>query len=1289
MATNAENIERLVAQAKSNDVDARIDAVTKLKAELEGGDEIEDVDEIIAALKACLRITHIHLSTATLGTIPALLPHLVVGSSTSAPNPTTTYRLRQALLAFLPSGGVIDRLGEGRDKARDAAREALVAIGVIVHKHGGPSAGSFIAGARGKDPNKGAESPFAVFERLVRELGLGSKVWRVREQTITTLVQIRNESPSFPIRPYLPLLVDALEDSDGIVRDCARSSVVILFSGPNITDAARHDLKNELTKKNVRKAIADGVLSKILGGGDEESNSGRASLEVPGAGTARGFARSVSAPNIAPVESETGAQNGEAQAVAAGPVTEAPPVYIASARDLENEFARMVPPFEGKETEHNWIPRDQAVLKIRGMIKGDAHIKYQDTFLAGLRLILERTLKTAQSLRTTVTINTCLLYCDLATALGPLLDPFAELLLSSLLRMASLTKKLAMQSSQSAVTVLLTNLSCQPRMMTTQLWSSMQEKTIQARQYSIAHVRTFVEVHAARSKHAIESAGGVEMLDKCIRKGLGDPNPGVREQSRSCFWTFEREWKAQGAAIMASLDSTARKQLDKANPAGPSGSAGPSVQATPAPKKSSVSAAIAASRARARALATAPPNLRHAAPTQTQTPAFAASTSARTPISQPVYKVPTSPTRAASYGSPPTRFRTESPPNPNRRSFQGRLSNVTSTPMSLVSTPGGRSSHSPSPPASPTRGRGASGPSSIPIHQRRISSPLIASISPPSRIPPRASLDRSRTTQTPSPRQMSGTRLPVLSPKRDSHQVTRSESILLPPHSMPSLLDEDPDDDLLLATQIPIPVDTDAESEETSVNLMSFSSPPHKFLANLPDPTTPTPIHKTRSHLPEKVVEDALRAEAEQAVSAAERLNELMEPEGDGVHHNSTIPVSLIRTAVPSKYLLAAAPATPVNRQKKSILNQLAMFKKSPAVQDSPSVMDHLYENKHQTGWWLKRMALMDQGTPLKNDQTSQAAELRQYTSSLTDGTATIRTLQKLALLCSAHPVEDSSTDNMNAADHDHDGVPSTPTPKSNAASGLKPPMLSQAIWEGGKAFDRLFEALDSFLQPERDPEVLEYGLCVLWEMVEHQTSYLTELEVFSLLFRVRFSNHQLVLEATNTIRDALISRLDPVYGLQTMHGSLRTFLAQPIPSLPLASTAQIGSHAFGIIGIGKFIMRLPPQVLEDELPRLKETLTSPLDEKDKSRTTVREAAYASIVAAQAVLRDEAQLFALLDGLEHSKKNLLTYYFDKHGARGVVEGVGAVSASGDEKVVKELQRLDVKISTPVKSPEHR
>jgi hypothetical protein len=50
---------------------------------------------------------------------------------------------------------------------------------------------------------------------------------------------------------------------------------------------------------------------------------------------------------------------------------------------------------QGKETEHNWAARERSVVKIRGMIKGEAHIRFTDAFLAGLKAnMLDRTLKT-------------------------------------------------------------------------------------------------------------------------------------------------------------------------------------------------------------------------------------------------------------------------------------------------------------------------------------------------------------------------------------------------------------------------------------------------------------------------------------------------------------------------------------------------------------------------------------------------------------------------------------------------------------------------------------------------------------------------------------------------------------------------------------------------------------------------------------------------------------------------------------------------------------------------------
>jgi CLIP-associating protein 1/2 len=60
----------------------------------------------------------------------------------------------------------------------------------------------------------------------------------------------------------------------------------------------------------------------------------------------------------------------------------------------------------------------------------------------------------------------------------------------------------------------------------------------------------------------------------------------------------------------------------------------------------------------------------------------------------------------------------------------------------------------------------------------------------------------------------------------------------------------------------------------------------------------------------------------------------------------------------------------------------------------------------------------------------------------------------------------------------------------------------------------------------------------------------------------------------------------------------------------------------------------------------------------------------------------------MLASLSDEKKNLLTYLFDKHGARGAVEGVtaGNTAQSGLDRLDKEIKRLDSRTSTPLRKP---
>ncbi|KAF5388162.1 hypothetical protein D9615_000202 [Tricholomella constricta] len=1329
MDSDSSRLERLVNQCKGNDVDVKVDALAKLQAEFESGIEINDPDALLNALKSCLRTSNQHLTTATLAALPPFLPLLIsrsVGnpqpsnsqlrspsSSTSSVNPGSVVdstTLRQVLNALLPAGGVFERLGD-REKAQIKARETLVILGGFAFRTGGGSAMS------SKSRDKGPETPLMMFERFMREAGLGSKVWKVREQSILTLVHIRRAHHQFPIRPYLSLLVDCLEDTDAHVRECARQSVVELFTGPGVSDGARADLKKEMTKKGVRKTIVDGVLFKLLGGSVSSNPQSRDGSEngdppstkpkeyippslalqgrKPTAGSQNnGISRTASHGSVMDISrpsSRAAVGPSSGSSIPSTPTNdsiEVQPVYIASTKDLETEFAAMLKPFEGKETEHNWAAREQAIVRVRGMLKGDVHVRYMETFLTSLKEgFIQWSLKALASLRTTVSANTASLYSELAAALGPAIDPFCDSLLTNLLKMAGFTKKIAAQQSQASVTSIITHASAQPRIILPLLWGMLQEKTIQTRAFVVAHLKQYIEVHGHRAKNTIEGSGGLELMEKSLKKALGDASPAVRENARVLFWVFEEVWPERGSSILNGLEATARKQVEKVCPK-------PELMANLPPttpknvKKSSIAAAIAASRAKAKAIATAPPTLRHQATSGSHVPpttrrAASPGISLRTST--------TSPLRTSS-----------SPPAPALTARSRTTSGTMARSVSSIAIP---ANHSRSPSGGST-GRAATPPSPTEhsTYRRRASSPLATSatsVNRPSTI--RKALQTALPASPPSSR---GQASPT--PRNTNGNVRNAAAVPLPTrHSRLSLqMMNNDDESLLMAQVVPIPDDSDSEGDH-SINLMSFSTPYEMYPPMTPQTKTignhstsprsndskPTVVSNALSSgsiadmADRPVVEDALRARAEQAESAAERLLELVDPEEEGLQH-STLPPSLLvgssnghttgkpktkPTPLPISQSRAIPPVTPVNRNA-AIMRQAALFQDSPAHNgQASSLIDVLQGKKHETGWWLKRKALLAQGTPLRATQhADKVKELRGYIAALVNGELGSHMLQKLALFSIENPVSDFASPPPSPGY----GFPGSPSPLVNSSKSL--PSLHADLWEADKNFERLFNALIQYLEPTKTEEELEYGLILLWEMLENQAQYLEgrESDLFTVLLRVRYCNKLNVLEATNTIRDALTAGIEPVYGLTTMHASLRAFHAEPCPESS-SEDVKSAAYAFGLIALGKFVLRLPAEIAEEELPRLKGTLISSLN--DKASLIVRESAAASIIAAQLILRDETHLFALLDGLADEKKNLLTYLFDKHGARGLT---ATTSSLGMDKLEKEIRRLDTRTSTP-------
>ena len=531
-------------------------------------------------------------------------------------------------------------------------------------------------------------------------------------------------------------------------------------------------------------------------------------------------------------------------------------------------------------------------------------------------------------------------------ALGPALDPYVDTLLSNLLRMAGFTKKIVAQTSQATADVIIRNTSPQPRIVIPLFWTGLQDKTPQGRSGVIDHVKVYLDVHGSRAKTTVEALGLLESLEKCIRKALTDANAGVRQNARPAFWSFEALWKERGRIVLEAQDGALRKQLEKACP---NQQDLPEVQpATPQAKKSSLAAAIAASRAKAKAIATAPPTLRHQATSTARTmspPKRSLSPSLSTgSVSGRV--TPTSP-------SLPSRSRVSST-HPRTRTVSSKMST-----MSHSRTSSGESSNSASYP----------GHRVVPV---------------PFSSPPRGSVLRQAIqTALPAspPPQPTGETLRTSDTRRSSeHEREQEQQSAFFGRSL--YMPDPANGDLLTAISIPLPDDADSDLDMDESTPVSFSSPYEKY------PPEPQPKSRTDSQSPtsnghqpvdpssgsvspsvslqQPIVEDALRARAEQAQSAAERLLELVEPEGLPVAQpppslllNSATVSHAAKVPIPSLMAQRRTPSTPVN-QSAAIRKQAAAFRDSPMQQGAPSLMtDMLRRTTARTdgAWWRKRMA--------------------------------------------------------------------------------------------------------------------------------------------------------------------------------------------------------------------------------------------------------------------------------------------------------------------------------------------
>ncbi|RHZ44320.1 uncharacterized protein CDV56_101406 [Aspergillus thermomutatus] len=256
-------------------------------------------------------------------------------------------------------------------------------------------------------------------------------------------------------------------------------------------------------------------------------------------------------------------------------------LYVSSSRQVDEMFRDMMPHFEGRESEDNWIRREKDVLTLRRLTHGNAPDDYSPAYLAGLKTMLDGIFKVVNSLRTTLSTIGCLLIQDIAKRCGPRIDSMVEIMMQNLIKLCGGMKKISAQNGNATVDALIENVTFTTRILQ-HVSGACQDKNVQLRLFAAGWLKTLIQKQS-HHKSSIEHGGGLDMIEKSVKKCLADANPGVREAMRGTFWSYYRVWPNRANDILSNLDPKSRSLLEK-DPANPNAHQPPPKDSAPSRK---------------------------------------------------------------------------------------------------------------------------------------------------------------------------------------------------------------------------------------------------------------------------------------------------------------------------------------------------------------------------------------------------------------------------------------------------------------------------------------------------------------------------------------------------------------------------------------------------------------------------------------------------------------------------------------------------------------------------------
>ncbi|CAN6554166.1 unnamed protein product [Malus baccata var. baccata] len=498
-------MEEALELARAKDTKERMAGVERLHQLLEASRKSLTSSEVTSLVDCCLDLLKDNNFRVSQGALQALASAAVLSGD----------HLKLHFNALVPA--VVERLGDGKQPVRDAARRLLLTLMEV-------------------------SSPTIIVERA-GSYAWAHKSWRVREEfarTVTSAIGLF-ASTELPLqRTILPPILQMLSDPNPGVRDAAIACIEEMYTqaGPQFRDELqRHHLPMSMLKDI--NARLERIEPKI------RSSDGLSAVE----------AKPV---NLNHKKSSPKAKSSSREASLFGAETDASeksvdPIKVYSEKELIREIEKIASTLV---PEKDWSIRIAAMQRIEGLVYGGA-ADYQ--CFRGLLKQLVGPLSTQLSdRRSSIVKQACHLLCFLSKELLGDFEACAEMFIPVLFKLVVITVLVIAESADNCIKTMLRNCKV-ARVLPRIAECAKNDRNAILRARCCDYALLILEYWA----DAPEIQRSADLYEDLIRCCVADAMSEVRSTARMCYRMFSKTWPERSRRLFSLFDPVIQRLINE------------------------------------------------------------------------------------------------------------------------------------------------------------------------------------------------------------------------------------------------------------------------------------------------------------------------------------------------------------------------------------------------------------------------------------------------------------------------------------------------------------------------------------------------------------------------------------------------------------------------------------------------------------------------------------------------------------------------------------------------------